>query len=365
MKTATEQINHLITLTQHQNQNYRNNVSAQYQRKLVLLLRAIRDIIRTNYDLEDNIAKYQLQKLINAELKSGLEKIKKELDTELNKFMSMNNKLYTDQLTAVFQPVEKYVKIKETKDTDIISGYNKDPMTFDTSGVHTVSSLWSTFTSRLNTIIKQTVNQAYVLEESERDFESNIYGITANTNVSKGQLDAVIGTFVAFGFSKVLETVNKNNMGTITGYQWISVLDNATSDTCLDLSDRVFYYNYPEKSTLPYEIYPPAHHRCRSTTGAITATYQELGINPEDLTQQQRELLGKPDLTPFSYQQFVDNQPVAVQKEILGEVRYSMWKSGEIQLSQFYTRDGRKYSLAELQRRGYSVSEQYLHYIRS
>lgn len=366
MKTATEQINNLITLTQHANQKHQTELSRKYTKELILLLKSIRDIIRTKYDPEKTTlqAKSELQKLISAKLRTGLDNIKSSLDKDMNDFMKVNNKLYTDQLTEVFSPVKDFLKIKKTKNDTIINGYNKDQMTFDKTGAHSVTSLWTTFTSRLNTIVKQSVNQAYILEEDLRDFESSIYGTTANTNVSKGNLDAVIGTFIAHGFSSVLKYTNKNNLGVFSGYIYIAIMDSVTTELCSSLNEKYYIYDAPEKSTLPYEIYPGVHYHCRSTISPITKTYQELGIDPQSLTEEQRQLLGKPDLHQFSYKEFFESQPSAIQKEILGKVRYDMWRSGEITIDKFFTRDGRRYTLAQLQQKGYEISEEYLRYVR-
>ena len=366
MKNSSEQIQNLITITQHTNEKYKNGLSAKYVKMLTALLRGVRNIIRVNYDKDNTAlkAKSELQKLISTKMGTGLEKIKKSLNKELEDFMKVNNKLYTSELNEVFKPVKDFLQIKEVDDETIVKNYNKNQMTFDKSGAHTVESLWLGFSTRLNSIVKQTVNQAYVLEEEPSDFESEIYGITANTNVSKGNLDAVIASLVAHGFSTVLRTVNKSNTGIYSGYLWESVIDSATSAICQDLHMKYYLFDAPEKSTLPYEIYVPAHFNCRSANPPITKTYEELGIPYESLTEEQRQLLGEPDLRQFSYKEFFESQPVAVQKEILGAVRYDLYRKGEITIDKFFTRDGRKYTLAELERKGYQISEEYMHFIR-
>ncbi len=144
----------------------------------------------------------------------------------------------------------------------------------------------------------------------------------------------------------------------------MAIIDSVTTPVCQDFHMLYYLYGAPEKSTLPYEAYPPQHFNCRSSITPTVMTFQELGIPFDELTQERRDLLTVPTIESFSYTDFIKSQPPIIQKEILGAVRYDLWRKGEIQISQFYTRDGRKYSLYELQRKGYTISAEYLRYIR-
>lgn len=366
MKTAYEQVNDLILLTQHSNEKYKSKLSSEAVASLTLLLKEIRDIIRVNYDEENTskTAQKALQKKIDKKLKSGLDRIQKSILKELDTFIKVNDKLYYDQLKAVFEPVNSFLKVKKVKDSEVQASFENDYMTFDKSGAHTITSLWAVFASRLTSIIEQATTQAYLLDKSLTDYEADVYGINADTNVSKGNLDAVVSTMTAFAYAMVLKYSNLANTAIFTGYSWDAIMDSATSEICRSLNGKYWIYEAPAKSTLPYEIYAPAHHRCRTVNPPITKSYSELGINPDELTEEQKELLTKPNVTPFSYNAFIEDQPPAVQKEILGTVRYDMYKKGQIKPTQFYTRDGRKYSLAELQARGYDISSKYIQYVR-
>jgi SPP1 gp7 family putative phage head morphogenesis protein len=57
------------------------------------------------------------------------------------------------------------------------------------------------------------------------------------------------------------QTVWEENSDIVTGYQWVSVLDDKTSDICEELDGEVF-----EVGEGPL---PPAHYNCRSTTVAV------------------------------------------------------------------------------------------------
>ena len=138
------------------------------------------------------------------------------------------------------------------------------------------------------------------------------------------------------------------------------------SDICQYLSDRVWYYDHPEESTLPGEITPPAHEHCRSTTSPITKKAEDI----EDLSETiiaaggLTELLNGELSKKQTYYQWFIEQPEKTKEEVLGSVRYAMYKKGELKVEQFYTADNRFYTLAELNKMGYKIPKEYIQYIK-
>lgn len=366
MKTASEQIQDLILLTEHENEKYKNQLVATYGMLFSKALNNVRSIIKTEYDPDNTSKKAQtaLQKKINASINKDLELIHKKIMSEIDQFSWNSSVLYYDQLNAVFEPVKKFVKLQKMKKEDVISKVHSDFLVFNKGETHTITSLWAIFLAKLQSIIKQGTEQAYILDKSVEDYDSSLFGILGSTNNSKNHLSTVIATIITHGFSTALKETNLLNKAVLSGYVWQSVMDNATSDICIELNGKYWIYDAPEKSTLDYQIIPPAHHRCRSATYPITKSYTELGITADTLNDTQKQILNSTIESPITYSQFIKDQPARIQKEILGPVRYDMYKKGTITVDKFYTRDGRRLSLYELKKKGYSISSEYLQYVR-
>lgn len=84
-------------------------------------------------------------------------------------------------------------------------------------------------------------------------------------------------------------------------YQWISVIDNVTTEICRSRNGKVFEYG---KGPLP-----PAHIRCRSKTIPFLVSEHK---------------------TPESYFEWLSMQPEAIQNDILGEKRGALLRQGKL-----------------------------------
>jgi hypothetical protein len=366
MKSAVEQINDLVLLQQHENEKYKNYLIGIALADFNILMSNIRDIIKSGYDPENTTQKAQkaLQKKIDEKLQKGLEAIQKKIDKELKEFTGQSATSYESQLKDVFDPVNKWVKIKKINKTKLKEKYDSDKMALGETATHTVAGMWRTFEDSITNVLTQATDQAYLLDKDTLDYESSLFGSGGATETSKNHLSSTIATLTAFGYNSALKYVNYANRDYLPGYVWQSVMDSKTSDICIFLNEKYWVYGRPEDSTLPYQIFPPSHHNCRSDTYPIVKTYEELGINPDLLTEGQKVLLSGTTPENFSYAQFIEDQPVRIQKEILGSIRYSMYVAGEITVDKFYTKDGRLLTLSELQKKGYEIQEEYIQYIR-
>lgn len=97
----------------------------------------------------------------------------------------------------------------------------------------------------------------------------------SNSEILKELRDPKSGMLVRFGrqnatiirtamqhvSNSARQTVWEENDDIVTGYRWVSVLDDKTSDICEELDGEVF-----EIGEGPL---PPAHYNCRSTTVAV------------------------------------------------------------------------------------------------
>lgn len=86
-------------------------------------------------------------------------------------------------------------------------------------------------------------------------------------------------------------------------YEWVSVIDNATSDICRSRDGRIFRYG---KGPLP-----PAHYRCRSTTVPV-----KQGVSYQDV--------------PGTFYGWLQLQPAIVQNDVVGARLGGGLRSGRV-----------------------------------
>ena len=141
------------------------------------------------------------------------------------------------------------------------------------------------------------------------------------------------------------------------------------SDICRYRDQRTWFYDFPEKSTLPGQVTPPAHFSCRSTTTPVLKSFRELGFDQDELPIGTRSSLNgyvPADTNYYGWFNDLDNfvvNPEKVRRDVLGVVRYDLWKKNQLKIQDFYSRDGRLLTLNQLKDRDYQISKQYTHYI--
>jgi SPP1 gp7 family putative phage head morphogenesis protein len=111
------------------------------------------------------------------------------------------------------------------------------------------------------------------------------------------------------------------------------VLDTRTSAICRALSNRVYRYDDPKRRV------PPFHLNCRTTVRALIK-----GIDYSLSDQQTPRTLR-------SYGDWLKDQTVSTQNDILGPSRASLWRSGSLSLADTIDRDNRVLTLKQLRER--------------
>jgi len=160
--------------------------------------------------------------------------------------------------------------------------------------------------------------------------------------VPKNHAEALARTGLQSVVQKTRGEMYEENSDIIKGIEWLSTLDTRTSPICRALDGQSWYL--PDfklwRATRKFPGYPPAHWNCRSTTTPITKSFEEL-MEPGGNKKLAKEL-DKPDKTAqraaldgtvpksTNYDQWLKQQPPEVQKEVLGEKTYQLWKDGKI-----------------------------------
>ena len=120
-----------------------------------------------------------------------------------------------------------------------------------------------------------------------------------------------------------LATYQANN-DVIGAVQYLATLDSRTCPMCGPLHLRI--YPYDANGLLPADAPSiPRHPRCRCFWAPVTRSWEDLGF-PGGREGQQR--LAQRRAQRMSYESWLKRQPVADQREIMGDWRYEAWKGG-------------------------------------
>jgi len=284
-----------------------------------------------------------------------------EIDALLKVFIKEEKDYYNNLLD---NELSEYADIKKDKrnQSDILN----EKIYLDNGEVLEIALLFdSIMEGRLNNLIS-SIDNGYQNKLSLREIADKLVG-NRSLNYRNGlnsryynNLDANLKT-VLTNISNNISAYTMNKNGDIVrGYRWDAILDGKTSDICLNLNGGIWYFDNT-RSTLPYEIYPPAHYRCRSGISYIFFDWKTLGL---DDTPENRELFPKIKQPVESLGDWFQRQSEVIQKSILGTTRYKMWKDSNMNGSEFFDlimnkNTMRRYTIEELIERGVDIPKIY------
>lgn len=152
----------------------------------------------------------------------------------------------------------------------------------------------------------------------------------------RNQVDALVRTIVNHASSATRGALYDANADILTGYEWVSTLDNRVTLTCAALDGKVFQKGGPM---------PPRHFSCRSSTIPV--------VNPKFTLAKlsgERSSVNGPVAGGTTYGGWLAKQPDTFQNAALGPARAELFRSGQLTIEQFTDPTGEVYTLAELEK---------------
>lgn len=165
--------------------------------------------------------------------------------------------------------------------------------------------------------------------------------------VPKAQAEALVRTSVLGVSNEARQQTIIANRDVIKGVQWISTLDNRTTEICMALDG--LQWEFPEEGDA-YEDYipighdkafspPPAHWNCRSVTIPITYSFEELAGRhgntkaakaADAISEGKRASIDGQVAGSTTFEDWLGKQSDAQQDEILGPTVAKLWREGRI-----------------------------------
>lgn len=236
----------------------------------------------------------------------------------------------------------------------------QNPLMFEDGFTQNLKPYLSRLSSRNLDAATMTLRQGVIQGKTSVEIARDLYRPGSVMQGSRSFAELITRTATNHVSSMARKATAGANEDIVKGYEWVSTLDRRTSVTCQWRDGKVWMYDEDAKvdrELLEGEVYPPAHPRCRSTITYILKSWRELGFDQDEVPESTRASMDGQVPEGLNYRQWLKRQPASVQKDVLGQTRYRMLREGEIDVDQFYTRDGRRLTLKQLEEKGFDTEK--------
>lgn len=186
--------------------------------------------------------------------------------------------------------------------------------------------------------VKQLLDDGFIQGKTSVELIRDVRGIVP---LQKRQVAALVRTGTNATSTIARKKTMDENRDIFEGYEWVSTLDNKTSNICKARDGVIYEF----KDSNPK---PPAHWSCRSTIIPKVKPEYDLfsnvtGVRPSVGAGGARQVGAK-----TTYGGWLRGQPVSFQNEVLGVARAKLFRNGGLTVDKFVDDSGRTYTLAEL-----------------
>lgn len=191
-------------------------------------------------------------------------------------------------------------------------------------------------TSQIVQRIRGTRAEGYadgLLQRTRRDVETIVR--TAVSHVAGVGRDAFYGA----------------NTDLIKAERWLSTLDGRTTPACR-IRDNLQYTPVEHKPIghkVPWLSGPGRLHMCcRSMSTPVTKSWQELGLDFDEISPSTRASMNGQVPADMSYASWLKGQSPDRQDQILGKAKGAMFRTGKLPMDRFYNDKGKMLTLEQL-----------------
>jgi SPP1 gp7 family putative phage head morphogenesis protein len=162
--------------------------------------------------------------------------------------------------------------------------------------------------------------------------------------VSRRWAETVARTAANHVTNTAKESVYEANSDVVAKVMWVATLDTSTCLACALLDGE----SWPIGDLHPV---PPHHVNCRCVLTPVTKSWQDLGIDANEISPGTRASINGQVPSPVTYSDWLKSQPVADVKEALGVSKAKLFLDGKLKIGAFVDRTGHAYTLDELRQR--------------
>lgn len=198
----------------------------------------------------------------------------------------------------------------------------------------TVDEAISSFSKSKAKEVAQIIRDGATIGRTSQQIIADITGLV-NTRM-KHQAASLVRTTTNHMGGQARSATYAANDDVITGEEYVATLDSHTTISCSSLDGNI----YP----IGQGPMPPIHWSCRSVRTPVINPKYNLGA---DITGERASSDG-PVSANTTYGGYLKRQSKAVQNEVLGKERATLFRSGKLSIGKFTDDTGKVYSLARL-----------------
>ncbi len=219
----------------------------------------------------------------------------------------------------------------------VIASIIKDSKMFltpDSKG-ETIINLIAKFGEAISRDVKSIITTGLTVGDNTDVIAKNIVALSNNRTIEQAR--AVVLTVTNHIGNEARVATWEPYEELFMGMKYIATLDSRTTVLCASRDGNIYPFN-----KLPHL---PAHYRCRSVLSP--AIKEEYTLIKDDT----RASMNGQVSSKMNYGQWLKKQSKAVQNEVLGVKRAELFRSGELTLDKFVSKNGDVYTLDELKQR--------------
>ena len=204
-------------------------------------------------------------------------------------------------------------------------------------------------------LIRDAVRIGFIESQTTGEIVNKIRGTKALNytdgimNITRANAESVVLTAIAHTANVAQQALYDANEDIIKGYRYTATLDTRTTELCASRDGNYYKLGEPKPAI-------PAHFRCRSRYVAVIKSFKELGLDVE-LPESTRASMDGQVPSKTTYQEWLKNQSVDRQNEVLGVTKAQLFRDGKLTLDKFVSPTGHVYTIDELKQRNAKAFE--------
>jgi SPP1 gp7 family putative phage head morphogenesis protein len=163
---------------------------------------------------------------------------------------------------------------------------------------------------------------------------------------SRSDIERLVRTSITHITSRARDSLFQANGDVIKSWRFVATLDNRTSKICISLDGT--------EHDVGKGPMPPRHPNCRSTSSPILKSWQELGLDLNEIPASKRPFVTEkltgtvPD--NVTYQDWLKRQNQGFVEDVLGKTKAKLFTDGKMGVDKFFDHSGKELTLKKLRK---------------